>query len=236
LTRAAVFSSQAFVTEGLREANRTVMTHHMTDDAYGSVARPRRRFGLFAGLAAVLLLVGYWLSPYVAATRFALAVQSGDSVGAIARMDVVGLRNSFARQIVQAYLARNPQLRNLDPLKRQVIGGVATGYVAAIVADYLTPEALAELLAQGRTGSAAGALVGDSAAFPPIDGIGRAFGLFMASGFTGLDSFAVQPEMTGYKLNFGLRGGRWLLRSVLLPEAMINRLADELTTRTATKP
>ena len=110
MLRAAVFSSQAFVTQGLREANRTVMTHHLTDDAYGRVERPRRRYGLVAGLAAALLLVGYWLSPYVAATRFALAVQSGDSAGAIARMDVAGLRNSFARQIVQAYLARNPQL------------------------------------------------------------------------------------------------------------------------------
>jgi hypothetical protein len=208
----------------------------MTDDAYESVERPRRRYGLFAGLVAALLLVGYWASPYVAATRFALAVQSGDSAGAISRMDVVGLRNSFARQIVQAYLARNPQLRNLDPLKRQIIGGVATSYVAAIVADYLTPEALAELLAQGRTRSAAGALVGDSAALPRLDGLGRAFALFMASGFTGLDSFAVQPEMTGYKLNFALRGWRWQLRSVVLPEAMINRLADELTARAATQP
>ncbi len=212
------------------------MTHPMTDDAYESVARPRRRYGLFAGLVVALLLVAYWASPYVAATRFALAVQSGDSAGAISRMDVVGLRNSFARQIVQAYLARNPQLRNLDPLKRQIIGGVATSYVAAIVADYLTPEALAELLAQGRTRSAAGALVGDSAALPRIDGLGRAFELFMASGFTGLDSFAVQPDMTGYKLNFGLRGWRWQLRSVVLPEAMINRLADELTARAATQP
>jgi hypothetical protein len=208
----------------------------MTDDAYEGVARPRRRYGLFAGLVAALLLVGYWASPYVAATRFALAVQSGDSAGAISRMDVVGLRNSFARQIVQAYLARNPQLRNLDPLKRQIIGGVATSYVAAIVADYLTPEALAELLAQGRTRSAAGALVGDSAALPRIDGLSRAFDLFMASGFTGLDSFAVQPDMTGYKLNFALRGWRWQLRSVVLPAAMINRLADELTTRAATQP
>ncbi len=212
------------------------MPHPMTDDAYEGVARPRRRYGLFAGLVAALLLVGYWASPYVAATRFALAVQSGDSAGAISRMDVVGLRNSFARQIVQAYLARNPQLRNLDPLKRQIIGGVATSYVAAIVADYLTPEALAELLAQGRTRSAAGALVGDSAALPRIDGLSRAFDLFMASGFTGLDSFAVQPDMTGYKLNFALRGWRWQLRSVVLPAAMINRLADELTTRAATQP
>lgn len=210
------------------------MTHHLTDDAYESVERPRRRYGLWAGLVAGALLLGYWLSPYVAATRFALAVQSGDSAGAISRMDVVGLRNSFARQIVQAYLARNPQLRNLDPLKRQVIGGVATGYVAAIVADFLTPEALTELMAQGRTRSAAGTLAGDSAALPRLDGLGRAVDLFLASGFTGLDSFTVQPEMTGYTLNFGLRAWRWQLRSVVLPEAMINRLVDELTTRAAT--
>lgn len=212
------------------------MTDHLTDDAYAGLARPRRRYGLIAGLVAGAVMIGYWASPYVAATRFALAVQRGDSAGAIERMDAVGLRNSFARQVVQAYLARNPQLRNLDPLRRQVIGGVATSYVAAIVADYLTPEALAELLAMGRTQSAAGALEGEGAALPAIDGFGRALELFLASGFTGLDSFAIEPAASGYRLNFGLRGGSWLLRSVVLPEAMINRLADELSRRSASQP
>ena len=212
------------------------MTNSMTDDAYPGIERPRRPYGLIAAFVAGLLLVGYWASPYVAATRFAFAIQSGDSAGAIERMNVGSLRNSFARQIVQAYLGRNPQLRNLDPLKRQVISGVATSYVAAIVADYLTPDALAELLAQGRTRSAAGALVGDGAALPPLAGLSDAFSLFMASGFTGLDSFAIEPPASGYKLGFGLHGGQWLLRSVLLPEAMINRLVDELTARTAKEP
>jgi len=197
--------------------------------------KPRSRFGLVAGLLIALLAFGYWVSPYVAATRLALAAQSGDSQAIIARIDVPALRNAFARQIVRAYMARNPQTQGLDGLARQAVGSVATGYVSGIISDYLTPEVIADLLRQGRSSSRAGDLLGEGAAMPRVDGLRQAWQLFLASGFIGPTRFAVEPAAStggrGYRLIFGLDGAGWPLNAVELPEETLQRLADELSTR-----
>lgn len=213
------------------------MADERLDDPRAYRGQPRRRYGLALALAIALLAAGYWLSPYIAVARFALAANAGATEAVVQRIDFAQLRSSFARQIVRAYIARNPPARDLDPLSRQALSSVASGYVSAIIADYLTPEAIADLLAGRQTASRAAELPA-GAALPRIDGLGEAWQLFLASGFTGPMSFAVAVPVDAdlgsrYGLQFGLSGTSWLLRAIALPEAALNRLADELKARIA---
>jgi hypothetical protein len=211
------------------------MADHAIDDRLDYVEQPKRRFGLYALLVLAMLAFGYWLSPYVAAVRFALAVQSGSSEAVTSRIDLPSLRNAFARQIVRAYMARNPQAKALDGLARQAVGSVAAGYVSGIISEYLTPEAIAELLRQGRSSSRAGELLGEGAPLPRIEGLRHAWQLYGASGFITPTSFAVEPAAAtggkGYRLIFGLDGVGWPLKAVDLPEETLGRFAGELAAR-----
>lgn len=197
--------------------------------------RPRRRYGRAILLVAALFAAGYWLSPHVAVARLALAAQAGAPDAVLRRVDLPQVRASFARQIVRAYMARNPPLRGLDPLSRNMVGNVASGYVNAIISEHLTPEAIAGLLA-GRSRSDVAEILPGGAALLRLDRLGAAWDLFRASGFTGPASFAVAvPTEAGpdrrFGLRFGLSGTSWLLRAIILPEAALSRFADELKAR-----
>jgi len=208
------------------------------DETDTGVERRRPRWGLRIGLGAVVaILIGYWLSPYLSATRFALAANAGASAEILARTDLPALRASFARQIVRTYLARQPQTRSLDPLARQVVGSVATGYVEAIIAEHLTPQAIATLISARGAATPPGSPLGRGVALPSMD-IAGAWTLFANSGFDGLASFAVElpardeASADRYRLRFGLAGLGWVLRAVELPQTALDKLADELKART----
>lgn len=210
------------------------------DDVEDLAVKPsRRRAGLAVGLLLAILF-GYWLSPYVAATRFALAANAGASDEVLARADLPALRAAFARQIVRTYLSRYPRARGLDPLARQVVASAAAAYVDAIIAEHLTPEAITTLLGARGAAAQAGALLGRGVTLPRVDGLGDAWALFANSGFDGLASFAVAipPQevaadgQDAYRLRFGLVGMRWKLRALELPQTALARLADELKSRT----
>jgi hypothetical protein len=204
------------------------------DEEIGRRPRWRRRvvFGAVAGV-----LIGYWLSPYVSATRFAFVANAGATEDILARIDLPTLRTSFARQIVRTSMARIPQTRSLDPLARQILGGAATGYVDAIIAEHLTPQAVAALIgARGAAALPAGGL-GQGVTLPSPD-LQGAWTLFANSGFDGPASFAVELPARGeanaerYRLRFGLSGLRWVLQAVELPRSVLEKLADELKART----
>lgn len=210
------------------------------DDDEEIAAPPSRRGGrLLVGLLLAILL-GYWLSPYIGAARLAYAANAGATGEVLARTDLPALRVSFARQIVRTYLSRHPQARGLDPLARQVVAGVATGYVDALISEHLTPEAIAALLSARGSAPQGGGLLGPGVTLPRGDRLGDAWTLFMNSGFDGLTSFAVTVppneasagEQDTYRLRFGLSGWRWKLRALELPQVVLGRLADELKSRT----
>ncbi|MCV9939366.1 DUF2939 domain-containing protein [Boseaceae bacterium BT-24-1] len=206
------------------------------DGDEGETRRPRWRLRVALGIVAAAL-AGYWLSPYLSVTRFAFAANAGATEEVLARTDLPALRASFARQIVRAYIARQPQTRSLDPLARQVVASVATGYVDAIIAEHLTPQAIAGLLSARGRGPQPGGFLGQGMALPSPD-LQGAWDLFSNSGFDGLASFAVALPASDaasedrYRLRFGLSGLRWRLRAVELPQAALDRLADELKART----
>lgn len=215
------------------------MTQLSIDDELDGETEARRpRWGLRIVLGIVAAaLIGYWASPYVGVTRFALAANAGATDEVLARTDLPALRAAFARQIVRTYLGRHPQARSLDPLARQVVGSVATGYVDAIIAEHLTPQAIAALISARGAGAQPGGLLGRGVSLPNAD-LQGGWTLFANSGFDGLASFAVAvPAGSGaeedrYRLRFGLAGLSWVLRAIELPRSALEKLADELKART----
>lgn len=212
------------------------MTDRTSDEADSAEGTKPRRLGLSAAMILAALAFAYWVSPYVAVASFARAVQSGPDSEVIARLDINSLRNGFSRQIVRAYVARHPQTRDLDRFSRTAVSSVAAGYVSGIVADRLTPETIAELLRRGRSAApAAQGLLDGGAPLPRIDSLRQGWALFQASGFSGLTRFRVDTAALagapGFGLMFGLGGDGWLLRTVELPEATLERLVGELSAR-----
>ncbi len=207
------------------------------DEDDGETGR-RPRWGLRIALGVVAaVLIGYWLSPYLSASRFALAAKAGATDEVLARTDLPALRTSFARQIVRTYMARQPQARSLDPLARQIVGGGATGYVDAIIAEHLTPQAVAALLSARGGAAQPGGVLGQGVALPTPD-LQGAWTLFANSGFDGPTRFSVELPARAeagadrYRLRFGLVGLRWVLQAVELPRSALVKLADELKART----
>lgn len=214
------------------------MRSAIDDEDDGEIERRQPRWGLRIALGVVVaVLIGYWLSPYLSATRFALAANAGATEDVLARTDLPALRASFARQIVRTYMARQPQTRSLDPLARQIVGGVAAGYVDAIIAEHLTPQAVAALLSARGAAARPDGVLGQGMALPDPD-LRGAWTLFANSGFDGIARFAVElparagAGADGYRLRFGLVGLRWMLQAVELPRSALDKLADELKART----
>lgn len=198
--------------------------------------RPRRRFGRILAVIIVLAGLAYWISPYVAVARLASAANAGRTEAVLARIDIDDLRSSFARQIVRAYVARNPQARGLDPMSRQMVASVIGGYVSAIVSNYLTLDTIAELITRQRASARAGDILSSGSALPRLEGWRDAWAVFSAAGFTSPTGFTLESDPAAeaderFRLHFGLKDWSWLLRSVELPESVLNRLADELKTR-----
>lgn len=191
----------------------------------------RRSYAIPLTILVVAALASFWVSPYLAALRFARAANAGNIEAVIARIDLAALRASFARQIVRTYLARNPQAQSASPIARQAASIVVSGYVNAIIGEHLTPELIATWLAGRRLppqGVAAPPAINQ---LPSLERLGDAWSLFWASGFTGLTTFAVRPAAapeSNLSLNFGLRGTTWRLISIDLPNVWLSRLADEL--------
>ncbi len=193
-----------------------------------------RRYSVVRWLCAGLALcaLAFWVSPYVAATRFAQAAATGDAVGIAERLDIPRLRMAFAKQIVRAYPVDPVLVAALDPAARYAANLVAASYVDALIAEHLTPEAIIAALAAPSKASAS--LGGQGLNLPAMQRIGGVWDIVMASGFTGLTSFAVdvpaQPEGR-YRLGFRLGNGGWKLASIGLPAGVLARAVELLKQR-----
>jgi hypothetical protein len=189
-----------------------------------------RRILTTSAITVALALLAFWASPYWAMARFSRDAGQGDTKALLAQIDVPRLRTSFARQIVRAYPIDPAVVASLDPAARHAASLVAVAYVDAIIAEHLTPEAIADAIGGGE---AAGARLG-SVRLPTMQRLGGAWDIFMSSGFTGPVSFVIEvnaDQGETYQLGFRFIGGSWRLVSLGLPNSVIERLIEELKAR-----
>jgi hypothetical protein len=178
---------------------------------------------------AVLALVwiGYLAWPIYDLFVLIRAVESRD-VGAVTNgvyFDAV--RISLTNQVVDAYLRRAGI--EIGPLRRNM---AAAAIANPVVERLISPEAISELLTAGWPTR----LLPDAA--PPgtigmtTDTIGTVWQIFANSeyGFARFEvaAPAVLPRQQRFRLQFRLLQWRWRLVGIIVPERIVNFLADEL--------
>ncbi|MEN5081531.1 DUF2939 domain-containing protein [Bosea sp. TWI1241] len=190
------------------------------------MARHTRTILIGAALAAVAL--GYVASPYLAVARLAQDLEARRVEAVTARLDLPQLRQSIARQLARAFLARNPDIAKQSPLGRQAGAMVVGGFVNAYLAETFTPEAVEALLRDSRPPAA---LAGEAASLPSLGRLRGGLELLRTAGFTGPTAFRAEaPDSAEGTLALGLRlqGVRWRVTSIELPRSWIDRLVDDL--------
>jgi hypothetical protein len=176
-------------------------------------------------IALVAIALAYAASPYIAVARFALDVKSGRVERVVQWIDAPRLRQSLASQVVRAYAARSGPIKTMGTFDRRLAGMVAAGYLNALMAEQFPPERIAAMVLGQRD-----AFAGDAAAQLPAL-VSLDLHLLGSAGFTRLNRFALDlPHMEGSptRLVFGLSRAGWRLRSVILPKAIVESLAERL--------
>src|SRR5215207_8243791 len=198
---------------------------------------------LFRSLVVLALAwVVFILSPYVAFYKLAKAVQAKDVAAITERVNFSAVRISLSRQIASAYAKATGGGKQESSPVGQVAVSAGTAAIDTVIAPYMTPQAIIDLL---TTGAPDAAPKGVPDAPPPSLGGGlqpfelsldRFKELFLASESRGFRGFAValppgQPPEERFRLIFRLtgpsRGFTWRLVGLELPARLRDRLVQQ---------
>src|SRR5260370_18899791 len=101
-------------------------------------------------VAGLVLWLGYATGPFLAVYRLVDAVQARDVAALTVRVDFLALRASLTAQIVRTYLRITGKAGRPGSLLEQFAVGIGTSIADPIMAKLITPEALLDLLRNGR--------------------------------------------------------------------------------------
>jgi hypothetical protein len=192
-------------------------------------------------LGAFLLWLVYILSPLFALASLAHSVRAGDVAAVEARIDVKALRTSLARQVGQAYMRATGAQKD-QGATQQFGAAAAAAIVDPLLAPYLTPAALMEMIKTGRVpGAPEGLAAGTRGVVDDLD-LGRmlnlevARGLFFASEWRGFRAFLLalpldQPMPERFRLEMQLSGLTWKVAGLELPAAVRDRIVQQIISR-----
>jgi hypothetical protein len=186
-------------------------------------------------LPAILILsliwLGYVIWPLYSVLQVARAAERKDVAFITRHVDFASVRQAFSQQIMDSYLKRTG---HASPLLRGIAGSaMATSLADPIVAKFVSPEALANLLHEGWP---AEALPQRPAATTGISraNVGTLWQIF-ASSDHGFGRFSVTVPATvspqnafGLDFRLSLSRLRWQLGRIRLPEPISDLIADEL--------
>jgi hypothetical protein len=188
-----------------------------------------------------LAWVVFAASPYYALYDFARAVEAGDLATIRSRVNFPAVRISLSKQLVTAYLVATGRESELKASSKGLVAAAGGTLVDPLLAQYVTPEALAGFLAGGRgaAGSGAGTTLPGAAS---ADGglapksLRAAWSLFLGSESRGFRVivFPVPPEKSPedqFRLQFRLSGLTWRLVGVEMPQPVQQRLIQEMLRR-----
>jgi|SRR5215207_9575589 hypothetical protein len=199
---------------------------------------------LFRSLVVLALAwVVFILSPYVAFYKLAKAVQAKDVAAITERVNFSAVRISLSRQIASAYAKATGGGKQESSPVGQVAVSAGTAAIDPLIAPYLTPQAIIDLLTTGAP-DAAPKGVPDAAPPSSLGGglqpfelsLDRFKELFFASESRGFRGFAValppgQPPEERFRLIFRLtgpsRGFTWRLVGLELPARLRDRLVQQ---------
>ncbi len=182
-------------------------------------------------LALILIWAVYFMSPYVALYRMAQAIEAKDAPAIEERVNFRALRISVAKQLIPAYLVATGRESELKGARGQAVVGIGATIADPLLAQYLSPAALAGFLnvsPRAGTGSP-----GTGSSRLGLDSIGDAWRLFASARMRGFRaiSFAVPPDKPAdeqFRLQLRLRALAWRLVGIELPKPVLDLLVQEL--------
>jgi hypothetical protein len=182
-----------------------------------------------------VLLAAYTIWPLHGLYRLASVIEARDGAALRELVDFESLRRSLAAQVVATYLQITGKTSGLGQQRTGVAVGVGATIADPIVARYLNPETLFDLLNKGSTAQGATAPgSGAPAQLGPINAasLGSAWRAWLNSEYSGLNFYVSLPpdlpHTEQFRLKLRLVDWKWTLIALDLPEPLRLRLAQEL--------
>jgi hypothetical protein len=190
-----------------------------------------RRTVLFLLVLAVLT-AAYSVWPFIALFELVEAVRVRNLPAVAERVDATSLSRSLAQQVMQGYARVSGA--PASPLTQQLVFSFGYGLADPLVQKMVTPDAVSDLI---QVGWPVAVLGGKPDGLPGIDYAGNAFQLYLASEY-GFDEFRLwlpvdKPLQEQYRLTLRREGLRWKLIGVVLPEAVRDKLGQEIVKATS---
>lgn len=189
------------------------------------------RLTIRIGAPLLVLWLAYVVWPFFGVYRLVSVVQARDVPALTERVDFPALRRSLTVQIARTYLRMTGKAGRPESIVEQFTVGVAASVADPLVAKLVSPEALLDLLQNGRPPG----VFSDNV--PSIDGLssealGNVWRLYVNSEL-GIGRFFIdvpvdKPPADRFRLQFCLTGWTWKLCGVELPEQLQIRLAQEI--------
>jgi hypothetical protein len=182
-------------------------------------------------IALILIWAAYFVSPYVSLYGLATAIDARDVAAIERRVNFRAVRVSVARQLIPAYLAATGRESELKGARGDAVVGIGASIADPLLAQYLSPAALAGFLNDPAFAPGGGAPAGPGRI--GMDSVRDAWRLFAGAqtrGFRAV-SFAVpvdRPADQQFRLQMRVRGLGWRLVGIELPKPVLQRLVQEL--------
>lgn len=183
------------------------------------------------GIALILIWAAYFVSPYVSLYGLAKAIEARDVAAIERRVNFRAVRVSVARQLIPAYLAATGRESELKGARGEAVAGIGASIADPLLAQYLSPAALAGFLNDPAFAAGGGAPIGPGGI--GMASVGDAWRLFAGAqtrGFRAV-SFALpvdRPADQQFRLQMRVRGFGWRLVGIELPKPVLQRLVQEL--------
>jgi hypothetical protein len=200
----------------------------------------RSIFGVVLG--AFLLWLFYILSPLGALLSLADGVRARDVATIEQRIDMRRLRTSLARQVGAAYM-RSTGAQKEQSATSQFGAAAAAAIVDPLLAPFLTPDALMQMMSTGRLPGAPGELgtetgrgIVEDLDFARAVSLESARDLFFASEWRGFTTFLIalpmgRPLPERFRLEMRLSGFTWTVTGLELPVAVRDRIVQQIIAR-----
>jgi hypothetical protein len=185
---------------------------------------------LWGGVVLVALFIAYWGFALFGASQVAAVAASDNPDLLMQKIDLPALRHSLAHQIVAAYLRQNP--KHFTGLAGSLAGALGGTVADAMLQDMLTPQNLATLLKQGQLTRGAKATTIEMPALGDVFK-GSLLQILTSAYFDGPLDFVIDLGRGDdlYGVHLHLESFQWRVAGLDLPEALTDRLAQEIAAR-----
>jgi hypothetical protein len=189
-----------------------------------------KRF-LLGFLLAVLLLLGYWVWPFLGLHALADDLAARNSAALNQDVDFMRLRGSVTAQLIPAYLRVTGRAAKLGVFGTAVASAIGASIADPLVAQIINAENLIKLLNGGTVPTEFGNVAINPGKLP-TSSLGAAWQAWLGTTYW-MDQFSIgipadAPPSEQYRLRLQLLQWHWKLTGLDLPASVRDQLAQDL--------